>query len=123
MLVERAITLVRHQLALQEIELVKCLQDDLPACLCDADQIQQVVLALLVNASDVMPGGGTIRVTTESDKSGENACIRVADTGWGIDADTLPKIFDPFFTTKRTSTVPGWAWPSRKVLSRGTADP
>jgi two-component system NtrC family sensor kinase len=99
-LVDRAITLVRHQLALQEIELEKRLQGDLPACFCDADQIQQVVLALLINASDVMPGGGTIRVMTESDKSGENACIRVADTGGGIDAETLPKIFEPFFTTK-----------------------
>ncbi|HSB15505.1 MAG TPA: ATP-binding protein [Bryobacteraceae bacterium] len=99
-LVDRAITLVRHQLALQEIELEKRLQGDLPACFCDADQIQQVVLALLINASDVMPGGGTIRVTTESVKSGENACIRVADTGGGIDSETLPKIFEPFFTTK-----------------------
>lgn len=99
-LVERAITLVRHQLELQEIGLERRLAQGLPPCFCDADQIQQVVLALLVNAADVMPHGGTLRVATELDQSGCNACIRVADTGPGIPEDLLRKIFEPFFTTK-----------------------
>lgn len=99
-LVERAVTLVRHQYQLQSIELETVPARDLPSCCCDGDQIQQAVLALLVNAADAMPAGGQVRVSTEADPSGKEVSVTVADTGPGIDPDVLPKIFEPFFTTK-----------------------
>jgi two-component system NtrC family sensor kinase len=99
-LVERAITLVRHKLELQSIELAESYPDDVPPVMCDGAQIQQVVLVLLVNAADAMPQGGRLEVAIEIDPSGDCVLIRVRDTGMGIPAEVLPQIFDPFFTTK-----------------------
>ncbi len=78
----------------------------------DRRQIEQVLFNLFVNASHAMPNGGEIRIHTDNvilkeDEArlhqvspGPYACIRVADTGMGMDAATLRRIFDPFFTTK-----------------------
>jgi two-component system NtrC family sensor kinase len=99
-LVGRALTLVRHQAALQGVELVQELAPDLPLCLCDADQVQQVILVLLVNALEAMPHGGRVDLVIQLDASGSAAQIRVRDSGPGIAADVLPRIFEPFFTTK-----------------------
>ncbi len=82
-LVRRASALVRHQLKLQGIELVEDFAPDLPLCLCDADQIQQVVLVLLVNAVEAMPRGGRMEITTELDSSGSAIEVRVRDNGIG----------------------------------------
>jgi signal transduction histidine kinase len=98
--VGRALTLVRHQAELKDIELVQELAPNLPLCLCDADQVQQVILVLLVNALEAIPHGGRVEVITQLDASGAAAQIRVRDSGPGIAADVLPRIFEPFFTTK-----------------------
>jgi len=78
----------------------------------DSGQIEQVVLNLVVNARDAMPGGGRVTVTVdevvvdEADalvvegQAGRYARLRVADTGTGIDEATRAKLFEPFFTTK-----------------------
>ena len=77
-----------------------------------ANQIEQVLLNLLVNAGQAMPAGGTITIITsqvvlnENDAryhgitQGKYAQITLTDTGIGMDKDTMRKIFDPFFTTK-----------------------
>jgi signal transduction histidine kinase len=65
----------------------------------DADGLHQVLVNLLVNALQAMPGGGTLRVSTARD--GDRVLVTVADTGHGIAAADLPHIFEPFFTTKR----------------------
>jgi two-component system NtrC family sensor kinase len=96
----RAILLVKHKLDMQSIELVERLAEDLPPAHCDANQIQQVILVLMVNASEAMPKGGRLEVSTEFDPSSEQCLVRVKDNGAGIPEDVLPRIFDPFFTTK-----------------------
>jgi signal transduction histidine kinase len=72
----------------------------LPPVSCDAGQIQQVVLVLLVNATEAMPHGGLLEVETEASNAKGQALIRVRDTGSGIPPEVLSQIFDPFFTTK-----------------------
>lgn len=80
----------------------------------DRRQLEQVLMNLVVNARDAMPGGGTIRIEAETCHlsedmrrnravvpAGDYALIRVADDGSGIDPDVIDKIFEPFFTTKR----------------------
>jgi two-component system NtrC family sensor kinase len=98
--VHRAVLLVKHKLAMQNIELVERLAQDMPPIECDANQIQQVVLVLLVNASEAMPKGGRVEVSTQFDSAAEQGAVRVHDTGSGIPPEVLPHIFDPFFTTK-----------------------
>jgi two-component system cell cycle sensor histidine kinase/response regulator CckA len=86
----------------------------------DRRRLEQVLINLVVNARDAMPGGGEIRIETEAvslaapllrDKvtlpSGEYAVIRVIDSGSGIPPDRLDRIFEPFFTTKRVGEGTG----------------
>lgn len=98
--VRRAVALVKHKLNLQSIELKENLAPDLPPVDCDANQIQQALLVLLVNASEAMGQGGAIEISTQFDAATGCVALRVKDTGSGIPDDVLPHIFDPFFTTK-----------------------
>jgi len=81
--------------------------------LCDDTQLQQVLVNLVVNARDAMPGGGTlsVRVTPRDldeasaaalglDGAGRYVEFFVRDTGVGMDAQVCERIFEPFFTTK-----------------------
>ncbi len=70
----------------------------LPKVQVDGNQIQQVVLNLLTNAVDAMPGGGSLRV--ETGVSGRTLFLRIADSGPGILPEAHERIFEPFFTTK-----------------------
>jgi signal transduction histidine kinase len=71
----------------------------LPDIECLPSQINQVIMNLIVNASQAMgPERGTITLRTGLE--GETVSIEVADTGIGIEPDNLQKIFDPFYTTK-----------------------
>jgi signal transduction histidine kinase len=70
-----------------------------PVVQCHPGQINQVVMNMLVNASQAMPEeGGTVRVATAV--VGGELEITIADNGKGIPAEILPRIFDPFFTTR-----------------------
>lgn len=108
-LVGRAVTLIRHQLELNGIELEENLAAGLPPVTCDAGQIQQIVLGLLVNATEAIPAnsGGRVWVSTEVDSAAsqesggaEAVYIRVRDNGPGIAPEVMPHVFEPFFTTK-----------------------
>ncbi len=97
----------------EDILLTVDLASDLKMIKGDAGTIEQAVTNLVVNARDVMPGGGRIIVKTKnalfneedckpnSDaKPGECVCVSVQDFGGGIEPSILDRIFDPFFTTK-----------------------
>jgi signal transduction histidine kinase len=77
----------------------------LPPVRCDAQQIRQVFLNLLLNALQAVGDFGVIRLVTEA--QGDFVRIRVEDDGCGIPEDQIERIFDPFFTTRRTGTAPG----------------
>ncbi len=80
----------------------------------DPSQFDQLLANLIVNARDAMSGSGTLTIATAIEfidyergillgserKSGHFAVLSVADTGCGMDAETLNHIFEPFFTTK-----------------------
>ena len=78
---------------------------ELPPVRCDAQQLRQVFLNLLINALQAVGDFGVIRLVTEA--QGDFVRIRVEDDGCGIPEDQIERIFDPFYTTRRTGTAAG----------------
>ena len=66
----------------------------------DPDLLHQAFLNLLLNAIQAMPGGGRLTVSTQAGPEGRGGEIRFADTGEGIEPESLKKVLNPFFTTK-----------------------
>jgi len=96
---EDTATLVDHQLGMHRIRLEKELAEDLPRIVGNANQLQQVLLNIILNAEQAMEGNpGTVRIETEG--KGDHVEIRVRDTGPGIPKEIQARLFEPFFTTK-----------------------
>jgi two-component system, NtrC family, sensor kinase len=117
--VERTIRLVEHQLDLRTIQLQLELSDRLPLVQCDPAHIEQVLLALIMNAIDAMPRGGNLWLRTAFFPESGEIEIQVRDDGVGIAPDLLPRIFDPFLTTKETGQGVGLGLAiSRSIVER-----
>ena len=71
---------------------------ELPSVKCNIQEIKQIVVNLLVNASHAITDKGTIKIITSRDN--KNVYIKIQDTGCGISEENLKRIFDPFYTTK-----------------------
>jgi CheY-like chemotaxis protein len=88
------------------------LSDDLAFTRVDPGHMEQIIMNLVVNARDAMPGGGLMKLRTANTaieavdaarlgiEPGMYASFSVSDEGTGIDEETLSRIFEPFFTTK-----------------------
>ena len=98
-IVRRTLTVINHRLELGEVEAKLDLADDLPQVTCDAAQVQQIVINLVLNAAEAMEAG-CVTIRTRVDR--KLGCVRleVADTGSGIAPENLARIYDPFFSTK-----------------------
>jgi two-component system, cell cycle sensor histidine kinase and response regulator CckA len=97
--------------------------DDLYRIEADPSQIEQIIVNLVVNASDAMPEGGVLTIATSNVEVGPGAPpgnpapghyarLSVSDTGVGIARDALPRIFEPFFTTKPVGKGTGMGLPT-----------
>jgi two-component system cell cycle sensor histidine kinase/response regulator CckA len=97
----------------EDVRLDVDLASDLPPVLIDPAQLEQVLMNLAVNARDAMPQGGTLTIATDAVditddqarrrpglRAGPQVRLSIADTGVGMDEDTLARVFEPFFTTK-----------------------
>jgi len=100
--IDRCLLLVRHQLELGGIHLQLNVAEDLPRVPCDPAQIEQVLIALIMNAIDAMPRGGNLWLQTLLSNDEKEIEIQVRDDGAGIAPDVLPQIFEPFLTTKES---------------------
>jgi signal transduction histidine kinase len=101
-LLDSVIELAVHAVGRQPIAIRKNLGPDLPQLECDAEQIKQVLLNLIINAIQEMSQGGEIAVSVQAQDAA--VVISVHDQGCGISPENLGRLFDPFFTTKETGT-------------------
>jgi signal transduction histidine kinase len=93
---------IAYHLRSRKIEVVREFADPLPTIQADNQQLRQLFLNLLTNASDAMPKGGTVTVRAQPGLLDDHEAVRIdfADTGEGIPAESLKKVWDSFFTTK-----------------------
>lgn len=117
-LVRQCLKLVEHKLDLGEIALRLELQDDLPALRGDSGQIEQLLLALIMNAIEAMPHAGNLRLMTKADRQGEHVVIAVEDNGVGIPQHVLSQLYEPFVTTKEDKGVGLGLAISRRIVER-----
>ena len=94
------ITLTRHKMKLQNIDLDARLSRRPLILAGDINQMQQCFLNLIFNALEAMPQGGRLRVVSKLDTATKHARVEIRDRGCGIPNENLRRIFDPFFTTR-----------------------
>jgi signal transduction histidine kinase len=116
--VENAVNLLRKQF-LGGLDLKLELDRDLPPAELAKGRLEQILLNLIVNASEAMKGQGTLRIVVREAPAmnagwvlppapaGRHVQLLIADTGPGIRPEILPRIFEPFFTTKNADTTRG----------------
>jgi two-component system, cell cycle sensor histidine kinase and response regulator CckA len=111
-LVTDLVTMLRRLIG-EHVEVEIMLDPALRKVRADQSQLEQVIMNLVVNARDAMPGGGKLMIQTANVELGESVVadrpyiqpgpyvqLTVTDSGTGMDADTILHIFEPFFTTK-----------------------
>jgi signal transduction histidine kinase len=102
-IVRKSMQLMENTLELSNIELILKFERNLPRVRVDEHQIEQVMVNLIVNASQAMTPGGKLSIETKKGDE-DKVYIYVKDTGQGIPPEYLPNIFDPFFSTKSSGT-------------------
>ncbi len=99
--VEDALFLLKHHKAFGQLAVTRELDPGLPPTMANAEQLIQVLMALMLNALDAMEAGGRLTLRTgRSRVRADELYVEVADTGVGIPRAQLVQIFEPFFTTK-----------------------
>ena len=98
--IEEVVSVLDLQLQKDTFTIERQFDVTLPRITVDGNKIKQVLMNLLINASQAMPNGGRIIVKTTIVEDGKQLSITISDTGPGISKENIPKIFDPFFTTK-----------------------
>ena len=128
----RGTTSLLKRLLGEHVELSLELDDAAGAVRGDRGQLTQVVMNLALNARDAMPAGGRLRIRTSRLEAGVGtpqdgrdappgswAVLEVADTGMGMDEQTLARAFEPFFTTKGPGGGTGLGLPTvSRVVTR-----
>jgi two-component system NtrC family sensor kinase len=99
-IVKMTLSLAQHKMKLSNVTVEQKLCEELPPAACDASQVQQVVLNLLLNAAEATQSKTERRVTVTTAAGPGEVRLLVADNGEGIQPENLTRIFDPFFTTK-----------------------
>jgi PAS domain S-box-containing protein len=103
-LIAKTLKMIDARLYKQKVGLTEAVAPHLPPIHADAQQLEQVLVNLYLNALDAMLGGGHLTVSAQLDGNGDfskEVVISVADTGHGMPREDLAKIFQPFFTARK----------------------
>ena len=106
-LIREVLEFAAPELEAENVRLHDSLPNSMPLCMLDVGAFRQVVLNLLVNARQAMPGGGELIVELRRD--GARAELSVTDSGVGMSEEQLERCFDLYFSTKRNGTGLGLA--------------
>jgi two-component system NtrC family sensor kinase len=105
-IVERSVMLIEHHMQMEGVsvhtELLPFADREIIA---DAGELEQALVALMVNAIEAMHGGGRLSVVLQS--AGAEVVLEISDTGAGIAPEILPFIFEPFYSTKNNESGSG----------------
>ncbi|MGB9500106.1 MAG: ATP-binding protein [Dissulfuribacterales bacterium] len=99
-IMSEAIRLVANQVKMAMVKLETDFDDNLPGIYGDEQLLKQVFVNLIINALDVLPPGGKVRVDIHKNKNSDFVVMEVEDNGPGIPEHIQSRIFEPFFTTK-----------------------
>ncbi|AYA75716.1 PAS domain-containing sensor histidine kinase [Bacillus sp. Y1] len=102
-LINDVVPLIQTQTILSNIQIGMEYESNLPYVYCDENQLKQVFLNILKNATEAMPNGGTIDLKVKKGKA-KGVLIQIADQGVGIPKERIPKLGEPFYTTKEKGT-------------------
>lgn len=102
-LINDVVPLIQTQTILSNIQIGMEYESNLPYVYCDENQLKQVFLNILKNATEAMPNGGTIDLKVKKGKV-KGVLIQIADQGVGIPKERIPKLGEPFYTTKEKGT-------------------
>lgn len=109
-MLERTVELRNYELSVNNIEIIRDLDRNLPKTIADAHQLQQVFLNVITNAEHAMlqaHGRGRLTIRSRGDAQNNRIIVEITDDGPGIPEAHLSKIFDPFFTTKEVGKGTG----------------
>ncbi|RDI02690.1 cache domain-containing protein [Caldimonas thermodepolymerans] len=116
---EASLVLVGHMLSKTRIEVERDFRATRTVGI-NRQELQQVLINLIVNAVQAMPGGGVLRLATR-DWEDLGVVVQVADTGPGLSEELLAELFQPFVTRKKDGTGLG-LWISRSIVERYGGD-
>jgi two-component system sensor histidine kinase HydH len=103
-LIESTLVLFKKEAQQAGVHVIQHNDATLPLVRLDPDQIRQVLLNILLNGLQAMPGGGTLEIRSCCNQDRSKAVIEVSDSGMGIEEEDIERVFDPFFTTKAQGT-------------------
>jgi len=96
---------MERQIKKHDINVRRNFEPDLPEIVASAENLKQVFINIILNACDVMPEGGNIRIALKYIE--DKLTITFCDTGPGISDEIIPRIFEPFFSTKESEKGTG----------------
>ena len=107
-ILNKSIELVRHTIKMKDMQLIRDITNDDTTISCDPAAIEQMMIALLINAIEASPKeGAELRIGLYSVDSKEMFRLEISDNGVGIPPDVLPHIFEPFYSTKDSEKSTG----------------
>ena len=104
-LADQALEMLKSEAGSRNIAIVRQYDAQIPVILSDPAQLEQIFINVIDNAIDAMGKDGTLTVSAQPWKGGVR--VSFADTGPGMDQETLRQVFDPFFTTKKVGEGTG----------------
>jgi two-component system sensor kinase FixL len=123
--IEDVLNMLDHDLRMQQVEVIRHFEKDIPNIRADKLQIEQVLLNLARNAIDAMEACRTRTLTITVEKEEHSIVVQVSDSGPGFNKQQAAQLFDAFYTTKRNGTGLGLSISHSIIAAHGgelTAD-